>query len=428
MLLPSAWVKPWVKVVFRKVPNYITKARASYQLVRGVPTDCQAHVGKKKWKEGGGKTVSQARAKLPGFLARTDAEIRQARGEQLTPEEWVIRLGDHPGLKAGDLADAAAPHVSQYLDDGSVNPVYERVLATAEAVKAGKGNALLSVDGLLQARRLDREPGGSTYQGWRSALLNFMAFSGKARPGLCTPADAEGFKDYLLTIKARSSTKTVISYLAALWATLVAKEGQGENIFQPLIHSLGETIKTRALKAAESKRFKSFEPTIPIEDWTGSKYLDVFRILYYSGCRKAEVAGLKVDDIHDDYFSVEWSEERSLKTANSVRDIPIHPAIKSMLHELRDGTVGNLWPSLMFTQKVDGVDVIRWGGNLSKGCKRVTGLRPKDFRDRVIGQLRSNNFNQVLIERLSGHSASTMNSQYGGNDWEMYRRMVNSIK
>ena len=97
VLLPSAWVKPWVKVVFRKVPNYITKARASYQLVRGVPTDCQAHVGKKKWKEGGGKTVSQARAKLPGFLARTDAEIRQARGEQLTPEELVIRLGDPQG-------------------------------------------------------------------------------------------------------------------------------------------------------------------------------------------------------------------------------------------------------------------------------------------------------------------------------------------
>ena len=60
-----AWVKPWVKVVFRKVPNYVVKARASYQLVRGVPSDCQAKVGKKKWKEGGGKTVNEARAKLP---------------------------------------------------------------------------------------------------------------------------------------------------------------------------------------------------------------------------------------------------------------------------------------------------------------------------------------------------------------------------
>jgi hypothetical protein len=79
--LASAWVKPWVKVVFRKVPNYIVKGRASYQLQRGVPSDCQAQVGKKKWKEPGGKTLNEARARVPGFIARTDLEIRQARGE-----------------------------------------------------------------------------------------------------------------------------------------------------------------------------------------------------------------------------------------------------------------------------------------------------------------------------------------------------------
>ena len=81
----------WVKVIFRKVPNYIVKARASYQLVRGVPVDCQTKVGKKKWKEGGGKTLNEARARLPGFLARTDLLIAEARGEQLTNEEQVIQ-------------------------------------------------------------------------------------------------------------------------------------------------------------------------------------------------------------------------------------------------------------------------------------------------------------------------------------------------
>jgi len=75
-----------VKVPFRKVPSYIVKARASYQLQRAVPSDIWAKVGKKKWKEGGGKTLSEARARVPGFIARTDAEIRQALGEQLKPE------------------------------------------------------------------------------------------------------------------------------------------------------------------------------------------------------------------------------------------------------------------------------------------------------------------------------------------------------
>ena len=93
----------------RKVPSYIVKARASYQLVRGVPVDCQAKVGKKKWKEGGGKTLSEARARLPGFLARTDALIGEARSEQLTNKERVIRIGDHPELSALDLAEQANP-------------------------------------------------------------------------------------------------------------------------------------------------------------------------------------------------------------------------------------------------------------------------------------------------------------------------------
>lgn len=85
------------------MPNYIVKARASYQLQRGVPSDCQAQVGKKKWKEPGGKTLNEARARVPGFIARTDLEIRQARGEQLTLEERLIQQGPLAGVGAGDL-------------------------------------------------------------------------------------------------------------------------------------------------------------------------------------------------------------------------------------------------------------------------------------------------------------------------------------
>ena len=53
----------WVKLVGRKVPDSIVKARASYQLQRGVPCDCQPHVGKKKWKEPGGTTLNEAPAR-----------------------------------------------------------------------------------------------------------------------------------------------------------------------------------------------------------------------------------------------------------------------------------------------------------------------------------------------------------------------------
>ena len=78
----------------------------------------------------------------------------------------------------------------------------------AEAIKAGKANALLSTDGLLQASRLDREDAPRTFEGWVTALNAFMAFTNKSKPFRCTRADAVSYKDALLTMMSRSSTKT----------------------------------------------------------------------------------------------------------------------------------------------------------------------------------------------------------------------------
>ena len=196
-----AWVKLWVKVPFRKVPNYIVKARSSYQLQRGVPADVQTQVGKKKWKEPGGKTLNEARAKVPGFIARTDAAIKKARCLHTTSEEELIHLGDVPGYGPLELAEMAAPHLSMYLEDGMPNPQFEALVGLAEAIKGGTATAaLLSPEGLLQARRLDREPSPRTFQGWVKALEAFMAFTSKPKPYQCIRADAVAYKDALLTV------------------------------------------------------------------------------------------------------------------------------------------------------------------------------------------------------------------------------------
>ena len=81
----------------------------------------------------------------------------------------------------------------------------------------------------------------------------------------------------------------------------------------------------------------------------------------------------------------------------------------------------------MTTTTTNGVEVIRWGHNLAKPCKKVTGIRPKDFRDRFATQLREHDFNQVNIERLMGHSALDTNSTYGGRNWDRYVQMIESI-
>lgn len=79
-------------------------------------------------------------------------------------------------------------------------------------------------------------------------------------------------------------------------------------------------------------------------------------------------------------------------------------------------------------KKVDGFEVIRWGHNLSKPCKQITDLKPKDFRDRFVAVLRSLDFNQINIERLTGQSVLSANSAYGGMDWAKYVQMIHSIQ
>ena len=397
-----------------------------------MPRPLRQAIGKAIWKGASYQSIHEARANVSAFLAKTDLEIKRAKGEQLTPEEWmldVVQIEPSFIKKYGpfDLVELAAPRLDAYLDnEGTPDPEFERLYGLVQAIGKGELQTLMTVDGLLEARRLDREPAPRTFEGWVKALQAFMDFNKHSRPAEATRADAVAYKEHLIQRMSRNSAKTQLAYLAGLWTTLIEKQGGGEHIFKGLPGTLDETTKTKALRAAQAKRNQSFEPTTPIDQWDGTIYLPVLKLLYFTGCRLAEVSALRGEDIHEDYICVEWQEERSLKTANSVRDIPLHPSLIKMVEPFRK-VEGHIWPRLKTTSVIRGVEVIRWGGNLSKPCKNITGLRPKDFRDRFATQLREHDFNQVNIERVMGHSALDTNSTYGGRNWDKYVHMINSI-
>ena len=133
---------------FSKMPRYIVRGRSSYHLQRRVPNNCSEALGRSKWTDPG-RSLSDARAKVPAFLARIDREIRKARGEQLSPEERLIQQRQVPGMLAGDLVDFAAPHVGLHLEDRNPNPYYERLFGLAKAVQKGEKRELLTTEGLL---------------------------------------------------------------------------------------------------------------------------------------------------------------------------------------------------------------------------------------------------------------------------------------
>jgi integrase len=394
-----------------------------------VPSDVREVIGKAKFKEPGGATQNEARARLPSFLSRTDELIRTARGQtRLTNDELIEvlpRLTQGWGVANEDFAVAL-----EMMGLEGVDALTQAQVRRGTALLTGKAmpNQLYTAEDLLAARSKDRQPAARTYEGWKKALAAFMEFTKKASLLTCTEQDAVAYKDHLLEKLGRNTVKAQLAYLSCLWTTLVEKNKKENavHIFKGLASSVEETISDKAIKAARGKKNKILEPN-PIDEWVGSDYVPLFKILYYTGCRIGEVSALRGEDVHDDFLSVEWHEERSLKTANSVRDIPIHPKLSAVIDSLR-GTKGLLWPQLKTMKIVDGIEVVRWGHNLAKPCKKVTGLRPKDFRDRFATQLRTLDFNRVNIERLMGNSATTINSNYGGRDWSKYVQMIHSIQ
>ena len=94
-------------------------------------------------------------------------------------------------------------------------------------------------------------------------------------------------------------------------------------------------------------------------------------------------------------------KERGLKTANSVRDLPLHPSLIKLLNPyLKQQKSGHLWPNLKTSSTVARVEVISWGHNLAKPCKGITGIRSKDFCDRFVTALKGQDFKDTTISWL----------------------------
>ena len=132
--------------------------------------------------------------------------------------------------------------------------------------------------------------------------------------------------------------------------------------------------------------------------------------------RLGEISGLRSQDILEDRILVRANPERSLKSSASEREIPIHPDLQDLLSSLRHQE-GCLWPSLKGSNG-------RWGHNLSKPCKSVTGVNPHALRHRVATCLREANFNEATIGKLLGHEPNTVTGNYGSVPWS---RLVDAV-
>jgi integrase len=281
------------------------------------------------------QALIEARARLPGFLARTDREIAIARGQLLlTIKEQIDRLAS-----TTDLQDL------------------------------------------------------------------FMQFCGVASPLSCTKSHAAAYRTQLLERVSPNTAKTTLNYLSGIWSILEEVKPGSEHIFKGL---------AKRIKVVKADRDADVKP---IESWTGSVYAPVFKILYYTGARLSEIAGLMADDLLDDRILIRPNAERSLKTSASEREIPLHPKLHELVDPLRSST-GFVWPQL---QGSNGL----WGHNLSKPCKVIAGVNPHGLRHRAATCLREMNFNEITVGKLLGHVPSTVTGNYGSVPWS---RLVEAVQ
>jgi integrase len=397
-------------VAFRKHPTYVRKTRSnSYQLQRGVPRDLQAVIGKTVWTEPGGATYREAHRLAPAFVARTDLEIKIARGEiNLSKDEQIDAIPKNFDLGDKDLTAALLTGLEQEEEEGTLSAGQ---VTRARRIVAGneKPREHITADELIALATTLKSPAERTRHGWQLALRDFLKFAEVTYPSAATRQHAVDYRTYLLERLAASTAKTQLAYLGGLWSVLCETNPDTKHLFQ----GLNKRIKV------ERKRKEEVEIPDP-STWQGNQdHRDILSILYFTGARLGEIAGLRACDIREDRIVIVSHELRPLKTHASEREIPLHSGLCDLASRLRNEE-GLLWPNQRQSQAP-----YRWGVNLSKPCKAIVGVSPKGLRDRVATVLRTNDCNEALVVRLLGHEPGWISAQYGAVPW---KRLVEAVE
>lgn len=392
---------------FRKHPTYVRKARNGYQLQRGVPKDVQPVIGKTIWVESAGSTYRVAQRLSPVFAAKTDRLIAEARNEvSLTGDELIDAVPDRFDLSDPEVVEALLTGCDVEVEEGALTREqasrYRAILKGEE-----KPRDHLSKEELIQQAKALKAPAARTEMSWRSALDDFLAHAAVTHPTAATTQHAVAYRSWLLERLSPSTVKTRLAFLSGLWSVLCELRPDSTHIFQGL---------NKRIKVVKSR--KSEVTLTDPSKWQGSgEQIEIFQFLYFTGARLAEIAGLQAEDLCEDRILIRPNESRPLKTESSERSIPIHPRLQSLVIELRKKN-GLLWPGQYQESNK------RWGVNLSKPCKKIVGVTPKGFRDRVATVLRANNMNEAVVVALLGHTPNSISMAYGATPWKELKRAI----
>jgi integrase len=388
-----------------KLPYCVHRSdRPGYWFDRRVPADCQDILGRKHWRVFAGTTVTEARRRIAQLLADTDDLITQARSGKpkhvvatAIPKELDERLLQGNQDLIHELVEHSVGLPDNIEDLASLPPI-------------GSAETILAEDLVALATRIKR-PSEQTIEAWWRVLNEFNSIIKVDRFNLVTKQDCQKYRDYLLDKGLKASTvKLRCNYLSGL-LRLANEEG--------LLTSNAAEGLTKRLRADRKteKTFDLIQADAKALNLPELQYL-AYMMLRFSGCRLAEVLGIRCDDIDLErmILTIQPYEDRPLKTQQSERQVPIHPCLRSVCLRLIE--MGER-PFIEFKKGN------RWGAGITWG--RQIGINPHGLRHSFATALRENGIQELIISKLLGHVPAGQTAGYGSIPFDKLVEAVNTI-
>lgn len=361
------------------------------------------------------------------------AAERIARGRHLTQEHRDTI--DLMLLQRGLRLDHGAPAYRQLAI--ALSQVEAQTFAIMADRQAGKPTnaAVVAQDSpawpsvtaeeLLEGWRRERKPSGKTYDAFASRLRKFESFLGDRTLDKATPRDAAEWKAKRLKdgISAKSVT-TEIDGLKAVLGWAMANHKIERNPFQGM----------RAVPDKDGKKVRrptTEDETVAIlshvRSESGARKW-VPWLAAFTGARVAEIGQLYASDIRrlEDIVYIDVNRDtpdKSLKTAGSKRNIPLHAQVieEGFLEFVATRDGGPLFPELKLDKH--GKRARASSGLMEKlvrGELRMSDLTlapAHSFRHRFADLCRNHGLREELWHSLTGHLGKKAADKYGNGFW-----------
>jgi integrase len=378
---------------------------------RKVPRDLVTAIGKTHWRWKLGDNLATARKALPEAVAQTDALIAELRGDSQTSAKLLPSHRPIPRDVDERLLRGRPALLHELVEHHAPLPDDPELIAGLP-IEPTPLRYVTSQDLIDTAVLLKTTASPQTKLAWSSVLEKLVAFLGHYHLELVTREDAAKFRDSMLQTLKVSTVKTRLNYLSGLFAVGVEEQLLPANPFS----GVGKRLRT------EDKQAKSYDMVLidqAAKTLPKDQYI-VYQLLRWTGCRLAEVLGLKTTDIDltVGVLNIIPHPDRPLKTRESRRVVPIHPQIRDLLQSLTEGSER---PFIHYYNEVTS----RWGGGIA--WSKTIGINPHALRHAAVTSMRLHNISEKVIARVVGHSIPGMTAQYGSVPLEKLQEAVRAI-